>query len=193
MPEKAIPEIQNNDFAERIGKLSNEQLIECLRKRELYQKEASQAAIQEAKKRGLIQSDEDLLTPHFQPVSLKKKLVPDIEDPKTRVKIRKSIIRSLLIAGLVPVIRGIMEINAGLTPEGLAILAFGLIWIGAAAWMFRKLNPVPIVVLFSMTALSLVYFLFFSGFRLEFTDWFILTALYLLIVYGLIFLLKLSK
>jgi len=176
-------------------KLNDEELTEVLRKRNLYKEEAAKIAIQEAQKRGLIQSEKDLLAPKFRPEPLKARFIPDINNPKSRNKIRKSIGRSFVIAGILPVIRGIVKINTGIIPEGLMVLAFGLAWIGVSAWMIRQFTSTAVKILFVLTGVSLFYIiqLLISNPVFVFLDWFIAAMLYLLIAYGLIFVLRLKR
>src|SRR5690554_6288827 len=94
---KGSKNISKPDFKEVMGKLNDESLTEVLRKRNLYQPEAARSAIDEAIRRGLINSEEDLLSEKYRIQPLKTRLFPEIENEHLRVKIRKSISRSLLI------------------------------------------------------------------------------------------------
>ncbi|MDD2380452.1 MAG: hypothetical protein WCY58_07430 [Mariniphaga sp.] len=186
---------QKKSFSETIESFHDEQLIACLRKRDHYQKEAVDLAIQEAIKRNIIRSEEDLLSPRFRSEPVKSKLFPNIENTESKRKIKRSIGRSLFITGIIPVILGLFRLKTGFNWEGIVALSFGIIWIAISAWMIRKINPRAVKVLLIMTGLSFVFFL--SGLvpvtRLVLMDWFIIVVIYLLVIYGLIFVLKLEK
>jgi hypothetical protein len=72
MPEKTNAGTQNNDFEQSMSALSDDQLKEVLKKRSLYQEEAVKIAIQEAKKRGIIRSEEELPAPRFRHEPMKR-------------------------------------------------------------------------------------------------------------------------
>jgi hypothetical protein len=123
------------------------------------------------------------------------RLIPVIDDPKSKNKIRKSIGRSFVIAGILPVILGILKINTGVIAEGFAILAFGLVWIGISAWMIRQFTPTAVKIMFILTGVSLIYViqLLISNPGFVFMDWFIVVVIYLLIAYGILFVLRLER
>jgi hypothetical protein len=195
MPEKSITAEQNNGFEELMGNMEDEQLETVLQKRNHYQEKAVEAAVREAIRRGLIHSEEDLLAPEFRPKPLKTKLFPDIENEKVRNKIRKSIARGLLIAGILPLIWGVLKINAGYRSEGLMVLAFGLVWMGISGSLIRQMLPGAVKILYALIAFSLAYTgrLLFSQPVIEFMDTFIITVLYLFILYGLTYLWRLYR
>jgi len=99
-----------------------------------------------------------------------------------------------MIAGILPVIHGIVQLNKGQVAEGWPVLAFGLVWISTSVWLIRQYASKAVILLFVLTGLSLFYTL-----QLLITDpvfiymnWFIAAAIYLLIVYGLLFTLRLK-
>ncbi|HDR51187.1 MAG TPA: hypothetical protein ENN90_06135 [Mariniphaga anaerophila] len=193
MPEKSIVSEQNNDFEELMGKMSDEQLKNVLQKRNHYQEKAVEAAVREAINRGLIHSEEDLMAPEFRTKPLKTKLFPKIENEEVRKKIRKSMARGLLIAGILPLILGVVKLNTGYRSEGLFVLSFGLVWMGIASSLIRQMLPNAIKILFVLTAVAVAYTgrLLFLQPVIEFMDVFIITVLFLLILYGLTFLWRL--
>lgn len=194
MPEKSKANGINSDFENTMGSLNDEQLKEVLKKRNLYQPEAAQAAIKEAIKRGLIYSEEDLVNTEYRAKPMKKKLFPEIENIKIRVKIRKSLARGLLLSGILPLIYGVVRMNAGSANEGAQILLFGVVWMGISAWLIRQYSKTAISILFGLAGLSAIYtiILLVSQPRFVFMDKFIVATLYLLIAYGLAYLFRLK-
>ena len=194
MPEKSKANGINSDFENTMGSLNDEQLKEVLKKRNLYQPEAAQAAIKEAIKRGLIYSEEDLVNTEYRAKPMKKKLFPEIENIKIRVKIRKSLARGLLLSGILPLIYGVVRMNAGSANEGALVLLFGVVWMGISAWLIRQYSKTAISILFGLAGLSAIYtiILLVSQPRFVFMDKFIVATLYLLIAYGLAYLFRLK-
>lgn len=194
MPEISKANGINSDFENTMGSLNDEQLKEVLKKRKLYQPEAAQAAIKEAIKRELIHSEEDLVKTEFRAKPLKKRLFPEIENKKIRVKIRKSLARGLLLSGILPLIYGVVRMNAGFANEGTLILLFGVVWMGISAWLIRQYSKTAISILFGLTGLSAIYSVFLLGsqHRFVFMDKFIVVTLFALIAYGLTYLLRLK-
>jgi len=195
MPEKSTITEQNNGFEQLMGNMEDEQLETVLQKRSHYQERAVEAAVREAIRRGLIHSEEDLLAPEFRPKPLKTKLFPDIENEKVRNKIRKSIARGLLIAGILPLIWGVVKLNTGFRNEGLVVLVFGLLWMGIASSLIRQMLLNSVKILYALIVFSLAYTgrLLLSQPVVEFMDAFIIAVLYMLIFYGLTYLWRLYK
>lgn len=195
MPVNSNSTEQKTDFAETMTELTNDQLIEVLKKRNLYQQAAAKQAICEAIERGIIHSEEDLLGPEFREKKLKRQLFPEIENEKIRHKIRRSIARGLLLAGSLPAILGVVRLTRGSLTEGIFVLGFTAIWMTAAVWIYRNFSRAALTVLITLAILSVVYAL-----KLLFTppgnsimDKFIVVMLYLLISYGLMYLKRLNR
>ncbi len=195
MPEKARITEFEFDFYAMIQELEDEQLKEVLKKRKLYQEEAAKAAVEEAIKREIIASEEDLHSYEYKHEPLKPRLFPLIENTTHRNRIRRSIGRGLLLAGLLPVIWGMVRLNAGVPAEGMVLIVFGLIWMGFSAWIIRQFSYTPIKSLFFMVVLSLVYVIrqLIIIPQIVFMDLFVIVVLYSLAVYGLLFLFRLSE
>lgn len=195
MPEAESNNSNDNEFGAIMSRMNDEQLMEVLKKRAFYQEEAAEVAVREAIKRKIIRSEEDLSNPGFRPEKLKSGLFPEIRNSGAREKIRKSIGRSLLIAGLLPLIRGAVQWHAGEIPEGPLILFFGLAWMSMSFWMIRQYASVTVIVLFALTIVSLIYILklLSANPASGFFDGFIVAALYLLIGYGLAFAYRLKS
>ena len=179
----------------RIQELEDEQLKDVLKKRKLYQKEAADAAIREAIKREIISSENDLHGPDYRHESLKVRLFPVIENPNNKNRIRRSISRGLLLAGLLPTVWGMVRLNAGASFEGMLLLVYGLLWMGASALLIRKFSTGAVRFLFASAAVSTAYIIrWFIGIpRIVFMDLFIVVVLYSLMIYGLFFVLRLKE
>ena len=195
MQEKSKTETNNSDLQEIFNKHTDEQILEILKKREHYQPEAVDVAVKEAISRKLIHSEQDLFSPEFSPEPLKRKLIPEIHREKNKNRIRKSLGRSLLIAGVLPLIFGFVRYNSGQLFEGIGILVFGLTWIFLSAQIIRKGSKSVIHLLLGIAFASLIYvgYLFADSKSVIFMDAFIIAVLYLLVFYGLFFVRKLVE
>jgi len=195
MQEKSKTETNNSDLQEIFNKHTDEQILEILKKREHYQPEAVDVAVKEAISRKLIHSEQDLFSPEFSPEPLKRKLIPEIHREKNKNRIRKSLGRSLLIAGVLPLIFGFVRYNSGQLFEGIGILVFGLTWMFLSAQIIRKGSKSVIHLLLGIAFASLIYvgYLFADSKSVIFMDVFITGVLYLLVFYGLFFVRKLVE
>lgn len=195
MPLNSNSTEQKTDFAAAMAGLSNEQLIEVLIKRKLYQEAAAKQAIREAIERGIIHSEEDLFGPEFREKKLKRQLFPEIENEKIRDRIRRSISRGLFLAGSLPAILGVIRLTRGNQSEGILLFVFAAIWLGASVWLFRLFSRIAFNTLAGLFLLSLIYALkqLFTPPGYSVMDKFIIVILYLLIAYGLAYIKRLNK
>ncbi|MBW6536792.1 MAG: hypothetical protein K0B11_17425 [Mariniphaga sp.] len=194
MPLNSNSTEQKTDFAETMAELSNEQLIEVLKKRKLYQEAAAKQAISEAIKRGIIHSEEDLFDPEFSEKKLKRQLFPEIESERIRNKMRRSISRGLFLAGSLPAILGVIRLTRGNQSDGILLFVFAAIWLGASVWLFRLFSRIAFNTLAGLFLLSLIYALkqLFTPPGYSVMDTFIIVILYLLIAYGLAYVKRLN-
>lgn len=178
------------DFRTDIPEYSDERIVEILKQRDHYQPEAAQLAINEAIKRGIIFSEQDLFAEEYKVEELKYSMIPKIVKPENKNKIRKSIARSLVICGVMPMVFGLVKLNAGAPIEGGLILLLGLFWIFCAAQLIKTYQKVFILALLALSIVSLAYILVkvLLAKSFVFMDVFIPTSLFLLIIYGLFFL-----
>ncbi len=176
---------------EIMEKLSDEELLNVLKKRDFYRSEAVNIAAEVSVRRGVIPSIHHL-PPKSDQQKKKSALFPEIDQPKIRQKIQKSLIRSLIILGLIPVLWGISTLTNGRIAEGWAIIIFGAVWEGATLWLLIKQPVKALIVLFALTVVSLLYILPFGLKETAFNllDWIITGALYLMIIYGLLFIFR---
>jgi len=178
------------DFRKDIPDYSDERIIEILKQRNHYLPEAAKLAIEEAIKRRIIFSEQDLFAKEYQVEELKTSLFPKIIKPENQQKIRKSIARSLVICGVIPVVFGLVQSNRGNPVEGSLILLFGLLWIYFSSQLIKGYHKLFVFLLISASTLLLAYIytkLILAGIS-AFFDFFLPAALFLLIIYGLLFL-----
>jgi len=150
MMEKSNDENQVPGFKKIIAGYSDEELRKVLKKRKLYQKEAADFAIHEAIRRRMIFSEQDLFAKEYKDEPDKFSIFPIIESEKTSTKFKRSISRSLLILGTLPVVWGVIKIFGGYRIEGILIFVFGIAWSFTAFRVMRIANP----------GLKLIYLLF---------------------------------
>ncbi|MBT3383491.1 MAG: hypothetical protein HN778_18840 [Prolixibacteraceae bacterium] len=182
------------DYRTLIPEYSDEEILKILRKRKLYQPEAAEMAIQEAIKRELIHSEQDLFDKDFQVKPVRFLLFPTIENEKNIIKIRKSISRSLLISGLIPAIWGFLKLYNGKIIEGGVLAVLGVLWIYFSALLIRKADRGNVNSLLALLLLSVIYIvkLLLNPGTFIFMDIFIPAVIYGLISYGLLFLRRLN-
>jgi hypothetical protein len=148
--EKSNDENQNPEFKKIIAGYSDDELRKVLKKRKLYQIEAAEFAIQEAIRRGIIYSEQDLFAKEYKDEPDKFSIFPFIENEKISTKFKKSISRSLLILGVLPVILGVVKFLGGHSFEGILIFIFGAAWSFISFQLMRLPNP----------NVKLIYFMF---------------------------------
>jgi hypothetical protein len=159
MMEKSNDENQVPEFKTIIAGYTDDELRKVLKKRKLYQKEAAGFAIQEAIRRGIIFSEQDLFAKEYKDEPQKFSLFPIIESEKTSAQFKKSISRSLLILGTLPVVWGIIKIFGGHTLEGIFVFIFGAAWSFTSFQLMRLPNPNVklIYFVFIMSVIAAVY------------------------------------
>jgi chorismate mutase len=195
MPVKSKHTDVKVDYEELFGQMEDEQLLEVIEKRNLYQPEAASVAVRISIERGMFASEAELPAPRVREKHLKFKLFPVIENERIRLRIRRSVARMLFLSGLLPAIWGIVRFNSGFSMEGTVLIVYALLWMGSAAWLIRTYNSAAVTFLFVLAGLSLGYiiriFLMHPVFVIM--DFFIIAVLYLLMVYGLFFMTRLGK
>ena len=194
MTEKSSEENQIPEFKRIISNYTDEELRKVLKKRKLYQNDAAEFAIEEAIKRGLIFSEQDLFAREFQPEPEKFSLFPTIENEKVRAKFRKSITRWLMISGALPMVWGGIKIYKTQSLEGILIFVFGVIWSFVSFQLMRSVNKKLITALFLLLVLVTGYFvkIFIYVNFLKLFDVLITTMAVGFIAYGIGFLGKLK-
>lgn len=194
MNEKSNNNNLSPDYQTRYSTLSDKEILEILKKRSHYQEAAAESAIQEAIKRGLIFSEQDLFAKEFQVEPLHFSIFPNVESEQSKKKIRKSILRSLLIISVIPIIMGGLTIYKSELLEGIVLILLGFLWSGITLQLFKNVSSQKIYILFIMWAAAVIYLakLIYSMPDIILTDIFIAVVCCLLVLYGLLFIRKLD-
>ncbi len=184
----------NADFRKDIPEYSDKRIIEILKQRDHYQPEAAKLAIEEAIKRGIIFSEQDLFAEEYIVEELDTKLIPKIRKAKNKEKIRRSLARTLVLFGIMPLVFGFVQINSANQLEGVLILLAGLLWMYLSAQLIKQYQKLFIHVLLALSLLAIAYvytkLILANGFVIF--DFFLPGVLLGLLVYGLLFLKKLG-
>ena len=159
MMEKSNDENQIPEFKQIIDNYTDYELRKVLKKRKLYRIEAADFAIQEAIRRGIIYSEQDLFAKEYKAEPEKFSIFPSIENEKARRKFKKSISRSLFILGALPMVWGGIKIFETQGLEGILIFVFGAAWSLTSFQLLRaaKLNPKLIYFMFLLAILAFGY------------------------------------
>lgn len=158
MSEKSNDDKNVPEFKQIIGAYTDEEIRLVLKKRKLYQKDAADFAIQEAIRRGIIYSEQDLFAKEYKHEPDKFSLFPTIENDKARAKFKKSISRSLLILGAIPLVFGGIKIFESQSIEGIVIFVFGFVWsLTSFQLMRRTVDEKLVYLLFLLLALAIGY------------------------------------
>ena len=145
------------DFYERYISLTDNELLDVLKRRNDYQDLAVEAAVKIAIERKLIFSEQDLLLPEFE--SLKSdvsKLFPTVSNKYHRQRLIGSIFRVLYIISLLPLVFGLMKYAEGQTLFSFIGLGLGLVWFTLSFFLsksHRKLILIPLFVLLFSTSI----------------------------------------
>jgi hypothetical protein len=179
----------------RIREMSDAGVTEILKKRDQFQPPAVDFAVREALRRGLIRSEEELDEPGFRQESVRFTLFPFPDKTETRTKLFRSLCRSLMIAGAIPVFYGMLKLTHHNYAEGTALTSLGIIWTGMS-WLLmerserRLIFPLSFLVLISVPYVIRIMTWHTS---LKWTDYFIPFVLYVLITYSLLFIHSILK
>ncbi len=187
-------ETNKSDFRSSIPESSDEQIIAILKKRSQYQKEAADLAIQEAIKRQLIHSEQDLFSEEFQDEKVVFSWFPKIVREQVKNRTRKSLARVLLFIGAVPAFLGSLGIFNGEFVKGMILFILGVVWIISAFKIMKKVQVQLVNLLFILLVISLIYVLkvLLEMKGLIVMDYAIPVVFYLLVLYGLLFLRRLK-
>jgi hypothetical protein len=161
----------------------------ALKKRKGYEPDAEQIIIREAIRRGLIHSGEDLNSPEFNPPSVRFTIFPNPESEISRGKIIKSLMRSVMIPGVIPVYYGILKFAIPKYLEGAALISVGIFWILMALLVTMKSERRLIFPMLFFLILSMVYAgrIIFAHNHLRWTDILVPVVLYIFALYSLIY------
>ncbi len=184
-----------NDFRKDIPEYSDERIIQILKQRDHYLPEAAKLAVEEAIKRGIIYSEQDLFADEYKPEELNISFFPRIYKAGNKNKIRKSLARSFVIYGVMPLVFGLVEMNKGKEIEGSLIVLFGMLWIFMSGQLIKAYKKKYLLSLlgFSILAAVYVYAKLILAKSVIFFDFFLPGVLFLLMVYALLFLKRIGE
>ncbi len=157
MTEKSNAEDSEREFEKIIAGYSDNELRTVLKKRSHYRKEAADFAIQEAIRRGLIYSEQDLFASEYKLEKEKFSVFPNIDNEKIRNKYKKSISRSLMLLGVVPLILGGIKIFKTQSIEGILIFVFGAVWSFSSFKLMQAINIKLINLLILLYVVAVAY------------------------------------
>jgi len=157
MTEKSNGDTNAPEFKQIIAAHTDDEIRQILKKRKLYQKDAADFAIQEAIRRGIIYSEQDLFAKEYKHEPNKFSLFPIIENQKARAKFKKSLTRSLLILGAIPMVLGGIKIVETQYLVGILIFVFGASWSFASYRLMQKLDKKLVILLFVLLILAVAF------------------------------------
>ena len=140
MKEKSNIKNADNDFEKIIGSYSDDELRKVLKKRKLYRKEAADFAIQEAIRREIIYSEQDLFASEFKHETEKFSLFPAIENQKAKNKYIRSITRSFIVIGVIPLLLGGIRIFGSMGTEPILMFIWGATWSIVSFRLYQSVN-----------------------------------------------------
>ncbi len=114
---------------------------------------------------------------------------PCPENKNARIKLFRSLLRGIMIAGIIPVVYGIMKFPLREYVEGVALISLGAVWIGMAWFIMerhekRLFVPMGILALLSMVYTGRILLLFKYP---EWSDFLVPVVLYGVIFYFLLY------
>lgn len=171
-------------FNEKIAGCTDDEIIEILKKRRYYNPVAAGIAISEAIKRGLINSEDDLLAEEYRVKPLRFSLFPAVANQESREKLIKSLSRGILLAGILPAALGVYKFTEKHLFEALFLFCVGVIWVVSSFLLLKYKRK-------SFVNLALSMAVFAAGY----IAWYFLMAKYVrrmdvfvaIIFFGLVF------
>lgn len=144
---KSDPEVAKPiNFYDKYSAYSDSQIKEILKNHKDYQELAVAAAIKIGIERGLIHSEQDLLSSEYQnKTSFGFSFFPLIKDDYQRKKVVTSIFRVLFLLSLIPVIFGTMKYTEGQLNMTYIGVGLGLLWL-LLTYLLLKTNNVLILI-----------------------------------------------
>ncbi|MHA7111910.1 hypothetical protein ACRTDU_17410 [Sunxiuqinia elliptica] len=179
------------ELKERIGNLTDEALIDLLRQRNSYEPIAVQFAIEEAIKRGVLQSKADLDLAQFA-VSEKstKSIFPHLTTALQFSKVFSSLTRMLCLIAVVPLVLGLLELTENNSNEAAFLLLTGGSWLTLSMLLARQKKAVFAYALIGVLVATLGYMALqkMAFLYLQLADWVVIAVGILLIAYVLLYL-----
>jgi len=178
-----------NHLKEAMRLLSDAELEEVLRKRQQYQPAAAEEAVREALLRGLIRDEEELKGNRFAEKKARFTLFPSPANGAAADKLFRSLLRSLLLIGIIPAAFGVLKFTQSRYPEGAGLVSLGMVWIGIAWLVMIKKEVVLLWPLLVLALISLAYVARVLSFYryLSWSDYLIAIVLYAALFYLLFY------
>ncbi len=182
--------MEKDELRNRICSLDDNALEELLSQRDAYEPEAVDIAVQEAIDRQLIQSKDELRGARFTEKRHPKSLFPYLHREKQFQKVFGSLVRSLYLVALIPLIFGALKMVEMQQQQGLGMLGLGLLWIGLSIRMQKRKDARIPLLLMVIFVTGLMQFLLSRPEHLnwQLTDFLVLGIAALLVIYGLVYL-----
>ena len=181
-------------FYERFSVLEDARIMEILKNQKDYQEAAKNAAVQIAKERNLINSEDDLLAAEFQNTrNSTKEIFPIAADEYHRARLLESLFRFLMVFSALPFVYGMLQFAKGNTNSALMGIVGSVIWLFIVLILKRTKNSVLIFLLLACILISgiVVASWLLEAKPVKFMDFFILLVAVLLPVYFLLYIKKL--
>lgn len=179
MDEEVLKKLEQNMAA-----YNDEEINEILKKRSHYNPSAARLAIGEAIRRGLINSEQDLMSDEYQVQPLRFHLFPPIEKGETREKVIQSLARSILLTGIIPIIFGFLRFSVGRKMEAFLLFCLSGLWVLSAAMLMRTKQLRYIYMTLVVASLAVIYIVNFFLQRKSFN---IMDVVVAIVVFGIVF------
>lgn len=179
-----------DNFKEKYSGYSDQEIKSILKNRDHYQPAAARAAVEEAIKRGIIFSEQDLFAEEYKSQPLRFSLFPVPEKDHSRHKLRNSLLRIVLFVGLIPMIHGMIIFRSIDANEEIMLILSGLIWMAFTGLLYKTRQNIFLYILFVIAFISLFYTVnhIINLRDPRFMDYLIPVVVYLLVFYFLTYL-----
>ncbi len=174
----------------RYEEYSDNQLLEVLRNRNSYQRDAVEIAMEIAVKRKLINSEQDLLSLEFNVTkSHPFQFFPQLSAEVQIQKVLKSLFRILYLITLFPLIWGELKYSEGRIIDAIVYGGIVVLWAVLAIGLERKQDNIRSSLLLLIFISTVLYLTWSEGLILKFAriDWVIYVISISLIMYCLLY------
>jgi hypothetical protein len=151
MSSESNEKYEGNSFEYRLKEVSDDEIISILRYRDHFQALAIKAAINEALRRGIINSVDDLQKEEFKPQEMPpKSLFPLGNNLAQNLLILRSLSRVFYGFGLIPIIYGYFQFREHNSNLGISAVLLGMLIIFVANRLEKKLKPIFAYIMLGM-------------------------------------------
>lgn len=186
----------NIDYAEKYKTINDQQLTDILIHRDQYQPQAAQAAIGEAIRRGILNSEQDLFSPEFNaPKKAKAYFFPVIHREEQKSRIRAGLHRLLYIIALLPIIQAGKSYLQQQWTELTLFASVALLWIMLNFLLARQKNFITWISMLLISVMATAYtlrLLLTSGF-FQWIDGLVAFTAFFFVFYALFFIRNLNQ